>query len=57
MKNLKKIIALFLFIFIAGIFITALNINAALNKVEPQKETVEIQRDTLSLLKAEQKTV
>jgi len=57
MKNLKKIIALFLFIFVAGIFITVININSSLNKTEPQKETVELQKDTFSFLKVEQKTV
>ena len=58
MKNLRKIIALFIFIFIAGIFITVITVNTSLNKPEPQKETtVEIQKDTLRLLKAEQKTV
>ena len=58
MKNLRKIIALFIFIFIAGIFITVITVNTSLNKPELQKETtVEIQKDTLRLLKAERKTV
>ncbi|MGB0879091.1 MAG: hypothetical protein ACPGTO_00830 [Polaribacter sp.] len=58
MKNLRKAIALFTFIFLAGILITVLTVNTSLNKTEPQKETtVEIQKDTLRLLKAEQKTV
>ncbi|SDS52200.1 hypothetical protein SAMN05216503_3330 [Polaribacter sp. KT25b] len=57
MKNLRKIIALFIFIFIAGIFVTVITINTSLNKDETQIETVKIQKDTLSLLKAEKKTV
>ncbi|WP_198342053.1 hypothetical protein [Polaribacter sp. SA4-10] len=57
MKNLHKIFALFAFIFVTGIIITVMSINSSLNKIEPQKETVELQRDTLSLLKTEQKTV
>ena len=57
MKNIRKIIALFTFIFLAGIFVAVMTINTSLNKVEVTKETVEIQKDTLSLLKAEKKTV
>ena len=57
MKNLRKIIALFVFIFLTGIFITVRNINSSLNKSEVTNETVEIQKDTLSLLKTENKTV
>ncbi|MFT6699012.1 MAG: hypothetical protein ACJAVD_000499 [Porticoccaceae bacterium] len=57
MKNLHKIITLFLFIFIAGIFITVITINTSLNKIEVTNETVEIQKDTLSPLKTEKKIV
>ncbi|MFY9242329.1 MAG: hypothetical protein WAO74_04810 [Polaribacter sp.] len=57
MKNLRKIIALFAFIFVAGICITVITVNTSLNKTEVTKETVEIQKDTLYLLKAEKKTV
>tara|TARA_B110000503_G_scaffold135493_1_gene216206 strand:+ start:907 stop:1080 length:174 start_codon:yes stop_codon:yes gene_type:complete len=57
MKNLRKIIALFVFIFLAGIFITVITIKFSLNKSEVLNETVEIQKDTLSLLKTEKKTV
>jgi hypothetical protein len=57
MKHLRKIIALFAFIFLAGIFITVITINTSLNKSEVPKETVDIQKDTLYLLKAEKKTV
>ncbi len=57
MKNLRKIIVLFAFIFIAGIGVTVLTINTSLNKKETPKKTVEIQKDTTYLLKAEKKTV
>lgn len=57
MKNLRKIIALFTFIFITGIYITVMTINTSLNKEHTPKETVEIQKDTLYLLEAEKKTV
>jgi hypothetical protein len=57
MKNLRKIIALFAFIFLTGIFITVITINTSLNKTEITNETVEIQKDTLYLLKSKKKTV
>lgn len=57
MKNLYKIITLFAIIFIAGIFVTVITVNSSLNKFETQEKTVEIQKDTLYLLKAEKKTV
>ena len=57
MKNLRKIIALFAFIFIAGIGVTVLTVKTSLNKKEAPKETVEIQKDTTYLLEAEKKTV
>jgi|AntRauMFilla1563_2_1112583.scaffolds.fasta_scaffold08217_3 preprotein translocase subunit SecG len=58
MKNLRKIIALFAFIFLAGILITVITINTSLNKSELQNNpTVKVQKDTLYLLKAEKKTV
>lgn len=57
MKNLRKIIALFAFIFLAGIFITVLSINTSLNTNDNSNQTVEIHKDTLYLLKAEKKTV
>lgn len=46
MKNLRKIIALFIFIFLAGILITVININKTLDKSIPT-ETVEVHRDSL----------
>jgi hypothetical protein len=57
MKNLYKIITLFAFIFIAGVFLTVITVNSSLNKVENIDQTVEVQKDTLYLLKAEKKTV
>lgn len=57
MKNLRKIIALFIFILLAGIFVTIITINTSLNKIEAPNETVKIQKDTISLLKAEKKRV
>ncbi|WP_405610460.1 hypothetical protein [Polaribacter sp. Asnod1-A03] len=56
MKNLRKIIALFLFIFIAGIYATVITVNTSLNKSEVVNKSVEIQKDTLYLLKTEKKT-
>ncbi|TVZ56376.1 hypothetical protein OD91_1661 [Lutibacter sp. Hel_I_33_5] len=56
MKNLRKIIALFLFIFLAGVLITVRSINTTLNK-QPAQETVESKKDTLYLIEAEKKTV
>jgi hypothetical protein len=57
MKKLHKIIALFAFIFVAGIFVTVMTVNTSLNKTMHTNETVDIQKDTLYLLKAEKKTV
>ncbi|EAQ42800.1 MULTISPECIES: hypothetical protein [unclassified Polaribacter] len=57
MKNLRKIIALFSFIFVAGILITVVLVNTTLNKTEIPKETVEVQKDTLSIHKTNNKTV
>ena len=58
MKNLRKIIVLFAVIFLTGIAVTVMTVNTSLNKSEEsQKETVDIQKDTLYLLKAEKKTV
>lgn len=53
MKNLRKIIILFAFIFIAGITVTVITINTSLNKKDTTQSTVEIHKDTLYLLKAE----
>jgi len=55
MKSLRKIIALFAFIFLVGIYLTIRTVNTSLNKVETSKETVDIYKDTTYLLKAEKK--
>jgi hypothetical protein len=57
MKNLRKIIALFAFIFLIGICIAVITINTSLNKIETKNETVEIKKDTISFLILEKKTV
>ena len=57
MKHLRKIIALFAFIFLTGILITVITKNTSLNKSEITNETVELQKDTIYLLKVEKKTV
>ncbi|WP_189663218.1 MULTISPECIES: hypothetical protein [unclassified Polaribacter] len=56
MKSLRKIIALFAFILIAGICITIATINTSLNKSDLKNEsTVEINKDTLYRLKVKRK--
>jgi hypothetical protein len=57
MKKLHKIIAFFSFIFLTGILIAVITINTSLNKTEITKETVEVQKDTIYLLKVENKTL
>ena len=54
MKQLHKIIAFFAFIFLTSILIT---VNTSLNKSEITNENVELQKDTIYLLKVEKKTV
>ena len=54
MKNLRKIIALFLFIFITGIIVTVISINTTLNKKTPT-ELVKA-KDSVYLTKKVQKT-
>ncbi|CAL2061890.1 conserved hypothetical protein [Tenacibaculum sp. 190524A05c] len=54
MKNLRKIIILFLFIFLAGIVVTALSINTTLNKKEPSKN-LKTKQDTVYLIKKNKK--
>jgi hypothetical protein len=57
MKNLRKIIALFLFIFITGILVTMITLNTSLNKTENTNKTEGIKKNTIYLLKTEKKTV
>jgi hypothetical protein len=54
MKNLRKIIALFIFIFITGIIVTVVSINTTLNKKAPT-ELVKA-KDTLYLIKKSNRT-
>ncbi|MGG8495895.1 hypothetical protein ACQY1Q_05730 [Tenacibaculum sp. TC6] len=49
MKNLRKIIALFLLIFITGIIVTVVSINATLKKPTTQKTLHS--KDSIYLLK------
>jgi len=56
-KKLQKIIALFLFIFLAGILITVISINITLDKNSPKKTTILTNKDTLILVKAVKETV
>ncbi|MBT7815440.1 MAG: hypothetical protein HN566_01735 [Polaribacter sp.] len=57
MKHPRKIITFFAFIFLTGILITVITKNTSLNKSEITNETVELQKDTIYLLKVEKKTV
>jgi hypothetical protein len=57
MKNLYKIITLFAIIFVVGVFLTVATLKSSLNKLDTLEETVELQKDTIYLLKAEKKTV
>mgnify|MGYP000156206733 CR=1 FL=1 len=54
MKNLRKIIALFIFIFITGIIVTVVSINTTLNK-KPATELVKA-KDTIYLIKKANRT-
>lgn len=56
MKNLRKIIALFACIFIIGIYLIVNSVNKSLKEEQPTEKTVQIQKDTTYLLKAEKKT-
>ncbi|WP_408025525.1 hypothetical protein [Tenacibaculum sediminilitoris] len=55
MKNLRKIIALFIFIFITGIIVTVVSINMTLNK-KTQSDVVKA-KDSVYLIRAAKKTV
>ena len=57
MKKLRKIIALFTVIFVAGILITFLIVNTTLNKTEIPKETGKVKKDTISFRKTKNKTI
>lgn len=57
MKNFKKVIGLFLVIFLIGICVTVVTVNSSLNKPLEKEEMVTVKKDTTSLLKSEKKTV
>ena len=56
MKQFQKIVALFIIIFITGIYFTVVNINAPLNSDSPA-ESVKIQKDSLQFKQLDNKTV
>lgn len=57
MKAVKKIIGLFVFIFLCGILITIGSVKTTLNKESNTKEIVEIKKDTTYLITSEKKAV
>lgn len=57
MKNLRKIIALFIGIFITGIIVTVVSINSTLKKEQPKEDSVKVVQDSTYLLKSEKKAV
>ncbi len=56
MKNLRKIIALFLLIFITGTVVTIISINKTLEK-STSPETVEVSKDSITDPKNDKKAV
>lgn len=57
MKNLRKIIALFLFIFFTGIVVTVKTVQKTLNKKESNHKTVEVKKDSTNLFKCKKAMV
>ena len=57
MKNLRKIIALFLFIFITGIVVTVKTVQKTLRKTELPHKTVDAKKDSINLYKNKKSTV
>jgi hypothetical protein len=57
MKNLRKIIALFLFIFITGIVVTVKTVQKTLLKNELPQKTFEAKKDSINLYKNKKSTV
>ncbi|QXP73130.1 hypothetical protein RRF68_09245 [Tenacibaculum sp. HL-MS23] len=55
MKNLRKIIGLFIFIFVTGIIVTVISINTTLNE-KPTTNLVKA-KDTIYLIKKGSRTV
>ncbi len=56
MKDLRKIIALFIFIFVVGTTITLVSINHKLEN-KNTKETVEVSKDSTESFSKDKKTV
>lgn len=57
MKNLRKIIALFLFIFITGIVMTVKTVQKTLHKSDFPQKTVDMKKDTICIYKNKKCTV
>lgn len=57
MKNLRKIIALFFFIFITGIVVTVKTVQKTLRKNELPQKTVDAKKDSINLYKNKKSTV
>lgn len=57
MKNLRKIIALFIFIFIAGIVVTVKKVEKTLRNRELPQKSVDIKKDSIHLFKNKKSTV
>lgn len=57
MKNLRKIIALFLFIFITGIVVTVKTVQKTLRQSELPQKTVNTKKDSINLYKTKKSTV
>lgn len=57
MKNLRKIIAFFLFIFITGIVVTVKTVQKTLRKTELPKKTVDAKKDSICIYKNKKTTV
>jgi hypothetical protein len=56
MKQLHKIVTLFIIIFITGIYFIVVNINAPLNSDSPS-ESIKIQKDSLHFKQLDNKTI
>ena len=53
MKKVRNSILLFLVIFLIGIGVTIVTISSSLHKEDKVEETIQLQKDTAFLLKAE----
>lgn len=57
MKNLRRIIALFLFIFITGIVVTFKTVQNTLRKTELPQKNVDAKKDSICIYKNKKSTV